>query len=283
MNYYSITIDKKYLDSIKKYYNDYLQENDKKYLFFKAVKDEIIIECFLTGTIVVKGKNYSKEIEQIELLANKVDFEAIGSDEVGTGDIFGPIVVCSCFLSLENIKDLKKYNIRDSKIYTDEQIIKYASIILNKIKPIYSVVILKNQKYNELVFKNKFNMNKIKAILHNHVIYSTYRKVNKDVKVILDQFCLETNYFEYLKNEKYVFRDIEFKTRAERYHVSVACASIIARYVFLKAFQSLSKNLNMELKKGASNEVCDQFKLLKDKYGIKSMSKIAKLNFKNIK
>ncbi len=40
---------------------------------------------------------------------------SVGSDEVGTGDYFGPIVVTATYVRLEDVKFLEDLGIRDSK------------------------------------------------------------------------------------------------------------------------------------------------------------------------
>lgn len=44
-----------------------------------------------------------------------INTSSIGSDEVGTGDFFGPIVVTATFVSKENIDFLTELGVRDSK------------------------------------------------------------------------------------------------------------------------------------------------------------------------
>ena len=63
--------------------------------------------------------------------------------------------------------------------------------------------------------------------------------------------------------------------------MSVACASLISRFVFLKEIDKISKDLNLELLKGASNLVDEQGKEIVKKYGFEKLNEIAKLNFKN--
>ena len=62
---------------------------------------------------------------------------------------------------------------------------------------IHSVLILKPNKYNVMV-RRGFNMNKIKAFLHNQAILLTVKKVEKS-SVIVDQFCLPKIYYNYLR------------------------------------------------------------------------------------
>ena len=76
-------------------------------------------------------------------------------------------------------------------------------------------------------------MNKIKAILHNKALLTLLNKdsYNYDM-IVVDQFVNKTKYFEYLKGNPNVVRNITFTTKAEDKCLSVACASIISRYLF---------------------------------------------------
>ena len=57
---------------------------------------------------------------------------SIGSDEVGTGDYFGPIVVTACFVLKNDIKELEKLGVNDSKKITDEKNIKNCTTSFKK-------------------------------------------------------------------------------------------------------------------------------------------------------
>lgn len=59
-------------------------------------------------------------------------------------------------------------------------------------------MILTNKEYNEKYTKD-INMNKIKAILHNKVLYQlmTEEKPNVDY-IVVDEFARENRYYEYL-------------------------------------------------------------------------------------
>ena len=104
----------------------------------------------------------------------------------------------------------------------------------------HSLLILPPRKYNELSSKG-YNLNKIKALLHNQGIVKTTSKIEHQVPVIVDQFCTPQLYFNYIKEETLIYRDIEFHTKAEQVHLSVAAASIIARYAFLVKIKEYSE------------------------------------------
>jgi ribonuclease HIII len=140
---------------------------------------------------------------------------------------------------------------------------------------------LHNDKFNEMTRKG-YNMNKIKAYLHNSAIIQLHKKINQRPLVIVDQFAESNLYFKYLSNEKDVFKNITFETKAESKFASVAVASIIARYAFLQYFDNLIEESGYQLPKGASNKV-DQItaKIIKEK-GENYLNKIAKTNFQTL-
>ena len=168
----------------------------------------------------------------------------------------------------------------DSKKMTDEKILRCAPIIMKKIP--YVTFTLSNEKFNDLTGKG-FNMNKIKAILHNRVLYELS---NKDVsynKIIVDQFTTPRSYFSYLKQENITDKvtKITFLTKGESKHLSVAAASVISRYIFLQEMDKLSNKYGVTILKGASDKVDEVGKKIVSKFGKAELNKISKINFKN--
>ena len=140
---------------------------------------------------------------------------------------------------------------------------------------------LTNKEYNDRNEQN-INMNKIKAILHNKALYQLLNKDNyKYDLIVMDEFANKYVYFNYLKEVNNVIRNITFTTKAEDKCLSVACASIISRYIFLKEMKELSKKLGIEIPKGAGAKVDLVGKKIIKKYGEDLLRDIAKLNFKN--
>ena len=99
--------------------------------------------------------------------------------------------------------------------------------------------------------------------------------------VVVDQFTPERNYYNYLKSEPNVFRKIKFTTKAEDKCLSVACSSIISRYLFLKEIEKMGNSLGSFIPKGASTLVDDYGKKIVQNFGKEKLRSIAKLNFKN--
>ncbi|HHY96748.1 MAG TPA: ribonuclease HIII [Acholeplasma sp.] len=275
----TLNLSKGQLEALKTLYQENLIKVEQPYIFFAAVHNDVKITAFNTGKVVIQGQEINSEVIAIKAYLNIKNYAAIGSDEVGTGDVFGPVVVCSVYASESDVEYLESLNVRDSKNMSNQDIIKIAPVIAKKL--IHSLVILPPEKYNEKI-KEGLNLNKIKAFLHNYAIIKTSAKIDRQLPVIVDQFCLPSHYYNYLKDEKIVYRDIEFHTKAETVHISVAAASIIARYAFLVKMHELSKKFGIKLKLGAGKEVDEQILEIYQKHGEHGLNAIAKTNFKNV-
>lgn len=303
-----MTISFKVSDNTKEkmieYYKYMKREKTPAYAIFQADEADTVITLYESGKVVFQGvsadvdANLWKETEKIlnGTIINDNDdkkkkeskdldttdyyfVNSIGSDEVGTGDYFGPMIVTSSYVKKEDIAFLEDLGVKDSKKLTDEKILKVVPEIMNKIP--YKSYILTNKEYNKLQNKG-YNMNKIKAILHNKVLLDLMKRDNYIVDmVVVDQFTPPRNYFSYLKNEDNVFRKITFTTKAEDKCLSVACSSMISRYLFIKEIDKMSKDLDMIIPKGAGVLVDEFGKKVVEKYGKDKLKDIAKMNFKN--
>lgn len=222
-----------------------------------------------------KGKKEKKEIKKDMKLYNAT---TIGSDEVGTGDYFGPIVVTACYVNKENKEFLEELGVRDSKKLTDEKILEIVPKIVRVIP--YNTVILNNKEYNSR-YSSNINMNAIKAIMHNKVLSNISKEHNDFEYAVVDQFTYPNAYFSYLKNCSNIFRNITFLTKAEDQVLSVACASIISRYVFIKEMAKISKELGILIPKGASTAVDEVALKIALEKGFDVLTNYVKLNFKN--
>lgn len=285
-------------DEIKKkmieYYKDKVRDKKIPYVVFQAQEEDTVITMYESGKVMFQGvsadvdaamwgtaleNTKEKQAERKKENAKYYNCSAVGSDEVGTGDYFGPIVVTATFVSKEDIPFLEKLGVGDSKKLDDSKILKIAPEIAKKIK--YKSVILSNREYNENYTKD-INMNKIKAILHNRVLYQLVNEVRpKYDYIIVDEFAREARYYDYIKDQKVIQRDITFMTKAEDKNMAVACGSVISRYIFLKEFDKLCDSIHIPLPKGAGKDVDSIGEEVVEKYGEEKLKDIAKLNFKN--
>lgn len=291
-------------EMMKDFYEDLKREKTPQYALFQAVDGDTVVTLYESGKAVFQGvdadlasdywieterinsghaevtnsdnKKKDKEKEQFE--TKKYMFvNSVGSDEVGTGDYFGPIVVTASYVKREDVAYLKELGCNDSKKLTDDKILEIAPLIAKKIK--YKSLILSNSDYNK--YHSKYNMNKVKAILHNKVLLEMMDEKPIVDYVIVDEFAKEFVYYNYLKDAPRVQKGITFMTKAESLNMAVACSSIICRYLFLKEYDKLNKKYNINLPKGAGSNVDIVGKELVQKYGKEILNEIAKLSFKN--
>ena len=230
------------------------------------------------GKVIEENKKKDKEKKEIVIDPKIYNSTSIGSDEVGTGDYFGPIVVTAALVKKEDIPFLEELGVKDSKKMDDTKILEVVPKIIERIN--YSSIILTNKEYNE-TYNENFNMNKIKAILHNKVLVDMTNKYPNTDYVIVDEFAQKYVYFNYLKESKNVYRNITFLTKGETKSLAVAAASLISRFIFIKEFDKLGSSLGLFLPKGASNLVDDVALKIVKEHGFDKLKDIAKLNFKN--
>lgn len=291
------------MDKMTEYFEDKKRIKTPPYAVFQADEADTVVTLYESGKAVFQGisadidANLWSQMEKNLNPNKKVDMKiagsdkkkenkknpklyyanTIGSDEVGTGDYFGPIIVAASYVTKEDIPYLESLGVKDSKKLTDEQILKIAPKIIKKIP--YSIVSLSNKEYNQR--HGEYNMNALKAILHNKVLLEMTKKYQNYNYIVVDQFAEKYVYYNYLKKSSNVQRNITFVTKAEDQCLSVACSAIISRYIFIKKMDELSKKYGITLPKGASSQTDEAGVKLVKKYGEEILEEIAKLNFKN--
>jgi ribonuclease HIII len=289
-----IRVSDKTREKLIKYYEDKKRDKVIPYVVFQAQDGDTVITLYESGKVMFQGvsadidANMWRDIDGQEKVdkakikeAEKKYYysSAIGSDEVGTGDYFGPIVVTSTYVSKDDIEFVESLGIRDSKKLTDEKILEIAPKLVQKIK--YKSIIMSCAEYNEK-HKNTFNMNKIKAIMHNKALWRMVHEENLEYDyIIVDEFARSERYYNYLNGINEIQRDITFMTKAEDKNLAVACSSIISRYIFLKEFDKICDNLHIPLPKGAGKDVDTIGEEVVEKYGEEKLKEIAKLNLAN--
>lgn len=295
MDTITLKIDQVTLNKMENFYCNELTRIEKNYILWKAKTiDDVNITIYyskngfkalFSGDVALKEAKIWSADAKINEPKKRTQYHwlsldnQIGSDEVGTGDFFGPIIVVASYIEEKDIPYLKELNVNDSKKISDEKILQIVPLLLDKI--IFSKLTLSNIKYNQLI-KKGYSMNKIKAILHNHALKKVRDKIKKNVNFYVDQFCDVDLYFSYLSEEKEVINhNITFKTKGESQYPSIAVSSMIARYCFLKELSLIGQKYNLIIPKGASEEVDRFANDFIHHYGISELEKIAKINFKN--
>lgn len=292
-------------DKVIEFYKDRALEKHPPYSIFQVKDYDCVITLYESGKLMFQGIGADIEASywmEEERILNKRDLQSelkseqekkdkkaeelnddrfknistIGSDEVGTGDYFGPIIVTASFVDIKKKSFLYELGVRDSKKITDEKIIAIAPTLIKEFPHV--TYILTPSDYNRLGITN---MNKVKAILHNKVLYALKEKNYNYDKIVVDQFCYPVKYYEHIKTTPNKVTNITFTTHAEDKCLSVAVSSIISRYIFIKEMEKLTKEMNINIPKGAGANVDEVGVKIVKQYGINKLNELAKLNFKN--
>lgn len=260
------------------------QTTPPQYAKWQLKPENCVITCYTSGKTVFQGKDanvyataFMQGQDEIPNTATTNQYPQAGSDEVGTGDYFGPVCVCASYVTQDNVDFLIKLGVRDSKQMSDTDMLKIGPLLMERIP--HSLLIVPPQKYNRVHESN--NLNAIKAKLHNQAYINLAKKIELPSFKIIDQFTPKTSYYRYLKNEPQIIRDIHFETKAEDKYLSVAVGSIISRYGFLKTWEEMEKKYNMTLPKGSGDQVDIVAQAFVERYGLERLGEIAKLHFKN--
>ena len=260
------------------------QTTPPQYAKWQLKPENCVITCYTSGKTVFQGKDanvyaaaFMQGQDEIPNTATTNQYPQAGSDEVGTGDYFGPVCVCASYVTQDNVDFLIKLGVRDSKQMSDTDMLKIGPLLMERIP--HSLLIVPPQKYNRVHESN--NLNAIKAKLHNQAYINLAKKIELPSFKIIDQFTPETSYYRYLKNEPQIIHGIHFETKAEDKYLSVAVGSIISRYGFLKTWEEMEKKYNMTLPKGSGDQVDIVAQAFVERYGLERLGEIAKLHFKN--
>ncbi len=295
-----IRVDNETKKLMNDFYKDMKRDKTPPYAIFQADTGDTIVTLYESGKAMFQGvsadiesgmwESIGKDKENIDYFIDReevkekkeettipIDISSVGSDEVGTGDYYGPIVVTASYVNKDDIPFLTELGVKDSKKLSDEQILKIVPKIIKRIK--YKTIMLSNKEYNKNYGKD-MNMNKIKAVLHNKVLTEMV-KDNKYDYIVVDQFEPESSYYKHLSEVPSPLKGITFITKAEDKCLSVACSSLISRYIFVKEIDKLGDKYGIFLPKGANYYVEDVGIKLVEKYGVNVLKEVAKLNFSN--
>lgn len=289
-----LKVGKKTLEKMNKYYDSQMVPDDdgSESLFFKAQAIGCDIYAYTNGEVKFIGenalqeakvwsksiaKNATKKVVQDDLYT----LPHIGAAETGSADYLGPICFVACYLNEEDIQFVKDLDISDLSIITNQEIVDYAKQLKDRL--VYSLLILDNSHYNQM-FEEGLNQANIRSKLFNQSIVNVMQKVKQNVKVkVINQYVSPKTYFNYLKNEVIVVKDLTFEKNAEERYMAVLASEILSRYAYLQYYSNMTKSLKMNLSRGTSGAVDLVAAKIAKKYGENMLTKVAKLNFPNTK
>lgn len=298
MAQFVLKIEEDLILQMRQYYRDHLVAPAPAHSSFQAKVPGCTVTAYVSGKVLFQGKQAETESRRWEGVPAQPkekkekkttpysppeqigSLSVVGSDEVGTGDYFGPITVVAAYVSKSQLQLVKELGVKDSKNLKDPQIITIAKDLIKTIP--YSLLVLNNEKYNSLQ-QQGMSQGKMKAILHNQAISNVLAKLDNETPdaILVDQFAEPAVYFKHLSGKKIMKENVYFSTKAEGIHLSVAAASIIARYAFLMEMKKLGKRAGMAIPKGAGALVDQAAARLIEQKGEQALPAFTKLHFAN--
>ena len=263
-----------------------------EYGHFSARKGKCVLQMYLSGKLVVAGKEAREFVEftlEPEILGEaRLGYEKVrnpemyaphfGIDESGKGDLFGPLVVAGVYVDEDTADRLVEIGVRDSKtITTDKKIGELADEIGKTVRGGMELITIGPERYSDL-YRKFGNLNRMLAWAHGKVIANLHAKVPSCPRALSDQFGDPKLVAGELRRQE-VEIQLEQRTKAES-DIAVAAASIIARAEFVKSLSRLSMQAGVELLKGAGAGVKKQAIEIYGKQGREGLAKLSKTHFR---
>ncbi len=289
MNSIIISVDDAVLKKMTTFYKDQATFEEEGAVLFRAEVDGCFITARRDNRILFKGEHAKRESEK---WTNKQKHESIpvegvflnshiASDDVGNNDYFGPICTVACYVDQKDLPWLDSLNIKDVKNLPASEVVRLSREIKDRL--IYSLLILDNPHYNKMI-NDGLNPANIKARLHNQAITNVMQRVNGQCNTkVIEHFVSSKTFYNYLKNEVIVVKDLQFETNSHERYIAMSCAHLLARYASLQYFNNMSRKLNIRLPYG-SNALVDHVAVeLVGQNGEAILNKVAKKHFANTK
>ena len=241
--------------------------------------DDIFMVLYESGTLVFEDTQAVSEILDYILEKKSESKLYIGTDETGKGEWYGPLVVVGTLVSSEQIKELRKIGVKDSKLLSHEQI----TILANRLFQMNIVRcsrVIMPETYNRLFAEfasERKNSNDMLAWAHSEVVKDLIEKAEGHrVEVIIDKFdFMKTESRLSSKERKRQVDQSKINViqmeRGER-EIPVAAASIIAKDIFEDEVRKLSEKYKIDFKTVSPEAVPREI-----------LPMVAKTNFRNIK
>ena len=174
----------------------------------------------------------------------------LGIDDAGRGPVIGPMVLAGCLVDEKIKPELKKLGVRDSKQLTQKR----REFLEKKIKEKAETfeVVLSSPKEIDSKNHSGINLNQLEAIKTAEII-NKINKGYKKIKVVVD--CPSVSIIkwqDFLKTKIKNLSNLEIycEHKADKNHVSVSAASILAKCVREKEMNKLKKKYGEEIGSG---------------------------------
>jgi len=179
----------------------------------------------------------------------------LGIDDAGRGPLIGPMALAGCLITKQTEKEFRKADVKDSKLILPKK----RESLAKKIKKEsldYHVCTVSAKEIDSKI-KSGTNLNKIEAIKAAEIInkITDSQKKNQKIRVIID--CPSINKKSW---RLYVLKDIidskkknliiQCEHKADRDHIAVGAASILAKSEREKQVAKIKKKIGKDFGSG---------------------------------
>ncbi len=201
----------------------------------------------------------------------KIKMWKLGIDDAGRGPVVGPMILAGCLIDENTEKELKKLGVKDSKDLTPKRREILAEIIREKAET-FEVVIVSAPEIDQSNHDG-IKLNEVEAIACASII----NKINKGfskINVVVD--CPSVSlikWADFLKTKIKNLSNLEISCehKADRNHISVSAASILAKSLREKEMGKIKKIYGDEIGSGYCSDPATKKYL--EKYATKHKDK----------
>ena len=174
----------------------------------------------------------------------------LGIDDAGRGPVIGPMVLAGCLVDEKTEKEFKKLGIKDSKQLTQKR----REVLSEKIREkaeTFEIVLVSPNEIDSTNHKG-VNLNALEAIKAAEII-NKINKGFKKIKVIID--CPSPSlvkWQDFLKTKIKNLSNLEISCehKADKNHISVSAASILAKCIREKEMTKLKETYGESIGSG---------------------------------
>ena len=185
----------------------------------------------------------------------KKEYLILGIDDAGRGPLIGPMALAGCLINRETESEFKKLGVKDSKLLSPKRREYLAKII--KEKALRFHITLTHPYEIDSRAGAGLNLNKIEAIKAAEIINNIVRASDEEIRAVID--CPSPNreswkryVVEHVMKKKNLTIACEHK--ADRDHVAVSAASILAKSMREREVAKIKKKINKDFGSGYPND-----------------------------
>ncbi len=178
----------------------------------------------------------------------------LGIDDAGRGPVIGPMILAGCLVDEKTEKEFEKLGVKDSKKLTQKRREFLEKIIKEKSETFE--IVLSCPKEIDQTNHDGINLNALEAIKVAEII-NKINKGFKKIKVIVDCPSPSINKWQdFLKTKIKNLSNLEISCehKADKNHISVAAASILAKCTREKEMSLLKEKYGAEIGSGYTSD-----------------------------